>query len=65
MHDFTVGGEITYRGRAYRIRGISPMGAVERRVLLEDVETHEHIEATFDELRDEQPPPEAPRLVEP
>ena len=65
MHDFTVGGEITYRGRVYRIRGISPMGALERRVQLEDVETHEHIEATLDELREAQAPPDGPRLVDP
>ena len=65
MHDFTVGGEITYRGCAYRIRGISPMGAVERRALLEDVVTHEQIEATLDALRDEQAPPDGPRLVDP
>ena len=65
MHDFTVGGEITYRERVYRIRGISPMGAVERRALLEDVVTGECIEATLDELRDEQTPPDGPRLVDP
>jgi len=64
LHDFTVGGEITYRERVYRIRGISPMGAVERRALLEDVETHECIEVTLDELRDDQAPPAGPRLVE-
>jgi hypothetical protein len=65
LHDFTVGGEITYRGRAYRIRGISPMGAVERRVLLEDVVTHEQIEVTLDELREAQSPPDGPRLPDP
>ncbi len=62
MHDFTVGGEITYRGTVYRVLGISPMGALARRVQLEDVETHEQIEAPLDELREA---PKGPRLVDP
>lgn len=65
MHDFTVGGEITYRGQVYRVLGISPMGALARRVQLEDVATHERIEATLDELREAQARPEGPRLVDP
>ncbi len=65
MHDFTVGGEITYRGQVYRVLGISPMGALARRVQLENIKTHEQIEATLDELGEEQARPEGPHLVDP
>lgn len=50
MTDIHVGDEVTYEGRVYRIRGISPMSASPRRVLLEDVETSENVEAPLDDL---------------
>ncbi|MDE3024245.1 MAG: hypothetical protein KGI93_01615 [Acidobacteriota bacterium] len=34
----------------YRVRGISPMSASPRRVLLEDVESSEAVEAPLDDL---------------
>ncbi len=48
MDDFSVGGEITHEGRVFRLRGISPMGATVRRVILEDVDTHDSIEVELD-----------------
>ena len=50
MTDIHVGDDVTLRGRVLRIRGISPMSASPRRVLLEDLETGESIEARLDEL---------------
>lgn len=50
MTDIHVGDEVTYDGRVYRVRGISPMSASPRRVLLEDVETSEDVEAPLDDL---------------
>ena len=50
MTDIHVGDDVTLRGRVLRIRGISPMSASPRRVLLEDLETGESIEARLDEV---------------
>jgi hypothetical protein len=50
MTDIHVGDDVTLRGRILRIRGISPMSASPRRVLLEDLETGESIEARLDEI---------------
>lgn len=50
MTDIRVGDDVTYDGRVYRVRGISPMSASPRRVLLEDVETGENVEAPLDDL---------------
>jgi hypothetical protein len=50
MTDIRVGDLVTYEGRVLRVRGISPMSASPRRVLLEDPETGEHIEARVDDL---------------
>lgn len=50
MTDIRVGDDVTFSGRVYRVRGISPMSASPRRVLLEDVENAENIEARLDEL---------------
>lgn len=50
MVDIHVGDLFTYEGRVLRVRGISPMSASPRRVLLEDVETGEAVEAPVDEL---------------
>lgn len=62
MTDLRVGDKVLYRDRSYVIRGISPMGATTRRVLLEDPETHELTEAQADDLRpDERGPAADPR----
>jgi len=50
MTDLRVGDKVLYRDRAYIVRGVSPMGATPKRVLLEDDETHEQVEATAEEL---------------
>jgi hypothetical protein len=50
MTDIRVGDDVTFNGRLYRVRGISPMSASPRRVLLEDVETGENVEAPLDEI---------------
>jgi hypothetical protein len=50
MTDIHVGDDVTYDGRVYRVRGISPMSASPRRVLLADVETGENVEAPLDDL---------------
>jgi len=55
MSDIHVGDDVTFRGRAYVVRGLSPMSASPRRALLKDVETGENVEAHLDELS----PPES------
>jgi len=50
MTDIRVGDLVTYEGRVLRVRGISPMSASPRRVLLEDRETGEQVEAQMDDL---------------
>jgi len=50
MTDIRVGDDVTFDGRVYRVRGISPMSASPRRVLLEDVETGEDVEAPLDDI---------------
>jgi hypothetical protein len=50
MTDMRVGDLVTYEGRVLRVRGISPMSASPRRVLLEDPATGEQIEARADDL---------------
>jgi hypothetical protein len=57
MSDIHVGDDVTFHGHVFNVRGLSPMSATPRRVLLEDRETGETIEAPLDEfeaeLRDE------------
>jgi hypothetical protein len=50
MTDIHVGDFVTLRGRVLRVRGISPMSASPRRVLLEDPESGEVLEAPLAEL---------------
>lgn len=50
MSDIHVGDDVTFRGRVYFVRGLSPMSASPRRALLEDIETGESVEAHLDEL---------------
>jgi len=53
MDPFTLNATLTFAGRAYRVRGFSPMGVNPRRVLLEDLETGAVIEIPEDELERE------------
>jgi hypothetical protein len=50
MTDIRVGDDVTYRDRVLRVRGISPMSASPRRVLLEDLETGETLEVALADL---------------
>jgi len=50
MIEIKVGDLVTYDGRVLRVRGISPMSASPRRVLLEEVDTGEGVEAPLDDL---------------
>jgi NMD protein affecting ribosome stability and mRNA decay len=50
MTDIRVGDLVTYGGRVLRVRGISPMSASPRRVLLEDPDTGETLEAPIDDV---------------
>ncbi|HLX21202.1 MAG TPA: hypothetical protein VKR23_13720 [Gaiellaceae bacterium] len=50
MADLHVGDFVTFQGRAFRVRGISPMSARPRRVLLEDPDTGERIEALAEDV---------------
>ncbi len=50
MADLHVGDSVTFQGRAFRVRGISPMSASPRRVLLEDPDTGDQIEALADDV---------------
>lgn len=53
MSDIHVGDDVTFHGHVFNVRGLSPMSATPRRVLLEDRETGETIEALLDELEAE------------
>jgi hypothetical protein len=53
MSDIHVGDDVTFHGHVFNVRGLSPMSATPRRVLLEDRETGETIEAPLDELEAE------------
>ena len=50
MTDIRVGDEVAYDGRTYRVRGISPMSASPRRVLLVELETGELAVVRADEV---------------
>lgn len=53
MTEIRVGDDVTYHGRVLRVRGISPMSASPRRVLLEDDDTGEVVEVALSDLDDE------------
>ena len=44
MSEIHIGEEVVYKGRAFRVRGLSPMGARRRRILLVDLLTDERID---------------------
>ena len=52
MSEIHVGDDVTYLGRVFRVRGISPMSASPRRVLLEDGDTGEVFEVAVSELEE-------------
>jgi hypothetical protein len=53
-----IGDLVTYRDRAYYLRGFEPMSVPNRRAHLEDAETGERISAPLEEVREG--PPEEP-----
>jgi hypothetical protein len=55
MAELHIGERVTFRDRAYIVRGVSPMSAIPCRVHLEDAETGEEIEADTADLEDERP----------
>jgi hypothetical protein len=50
MRDFHIGDRVTLSGRAFYVRGLSPMSAPRRSIQLEDAETGERIEVPVDEI---------------
>jgi hypothetical protein len=50
MRDFHIGDRVTFFGRAYFVRGFSPMSAPRRSIQLEDADTGEGIEIPIDDL---------------
>lgn len=53
MTEIRVGDDVTYHERVLRVRGISPMSASPRRVLLEDDDTGAVVEVALSDLEDE------------
>lgn len=50
MTETRVGDEVVYHGRIFRVRGLSPMSASPRRVLLEEPATGALVEVRVDEV---------------
>lgn len=53
MPDLHIGDCVTFRDRAYLVRGMSPKGVETRRVQLENVDTGEHVEASIGDIYDD------------
>jgi hypothetical protein len=51
MTEIRVGDTVLYHDHAYVVRGISPMGTMLKRVMLEDPDTHELVDAPTEDLR--------------
>jgi len=49
MRDFHIGHRVTFCGRAYYVRGVSPMSAPRRSLHLEDAHTGRQLEITVDD----------------
>jgi len=45
-----IGDLVTYKGRAYVLRGLDPMGVPDRRAELEDPETGEYVSVPLAEV---------------
>ena len=52
MIELRIGDRVTFRERAYVVRGMSPMGVLLRSVQLEDVVSGERVDAYVDDLDD-------------
>ena len=50
MRDFHIGDRVTFFGRAYFVRGFSPMSVAPPSILLEDAQTGEELEVPLEEL---------------
>jgi hypothetical protein len=50
MSEIHIGEEVVYEGRAFRVRGLSPMGARRRRIFLVDLLTDECIDVAPEAL---------------
>ena len=48
-----IGDLVLYNGRRYYLRGIDPMSVSDRRALLEDAETGEHVRVPYEEVQGE------------
>jgi hypothetical protein len=55
MSDIHIGEEVVYEGRAFRVRGLSPMGAGRRRIFLVDLVTDEWIDVAPEALDGQSP----------
>lgn len=55
MRDFHIGDRLTYRGRAFSVRGFSPMSVTRRTLHLEDEQTGEWLEVPVADLVGEGP----------
>ena len=49
----SIGDLVLYNGRRYYLRGIDPMSVSDRRALLEDAETGEHVRVPYEEVEGE------------
>jgi hypothetical protein len=45
-----IGSLVTYRGRAYYLRGLDPMSVSDRQAELEDAITNEHISVPLEDV---------------
>jgi hypothetical protein len=61
MRDFHIGDRVTLFGRAYFVRGFSPMSVTRPSIQLEDAETGEQLEVAIDELTGNVLPPVRPK----
>jgi hypothetical protein len=50
MRDFHIGDRVTFLGRGFLVRGVSPMSVLRRTLHLEDEQTGERVEVTVEEL---------------
>lgn len=56
MRDLHIGDRVTFYGRAYIVRGFSPMSITRPTIHLEDAQTGEQLEVAIDELTGKVPP---------
>ena len=56
MRDFHIGDRVTFFGRAFFVRGFSPMGVTMPTIHLEDARTGELVEFAVGELTGKAPP---------